>query len=56
MPTTPAENGAGLTMTSDQWLGALADAWDFGYACGLGDYGKSDDETQAANPYRVTRQ
>ena len=32
---------------------ALAQAWDFGYACGLGDYGKGDDETQAANPYRV---
>ena len=30
-----------------------AAAWDQGYACGLGDYGKSDDETQAANPYRT---
>jgi len=30
------------------------EVWDFGYACGLGDYGKGDDETVAMNPYRVT--
>lgn len=41
-----------MTMTSEEWLGALADAWDFGYACGLGDYAKRDDECQSANPYR----
>lgn len=33
---------------------AKAEAWDFGYACGLGDYGKGADETCAANPYKVT--
>lgn len=30
---------------------AQEQAWDLGYACGLGDYGKRDDETVAFNPY-----
>lgn len=36
---------------------ALAEAWDEGYSCGLGDYGKDPArETCAANPYRAARQ
>jgi len=32
---------------------ARAEAWDEGYSCGLGDYGKDPArETVAANPYR----
>lgn len=39
-------------MFEEAWAASKADAWDRGYACGLGDYGKADDETKAANPYR----
>lgn len=36
---------------------ALAEAWDEGYSCGLGDYGKDPArETCAANPYRAARE
>jgi hypothetical protein len=32
----------------------LADAWDVGYSCGLGDCGKDQArDTCAANPYRI---
>lgn len=49
-----AENDAPTCHTCyAQTATARADAWDVGYACGLGDYGKGYGETCAANPYRA---